>query len=267
MLITISIILVALCLIIILTVIIRKFPALAVLNVGNIPGEKESKFKEQILKARVERDLSRWSGFFGRIWLFLSRHLGSSLKSYQTRLKKVKVNYKAEVKTPWVLKQKKIKKLALAAEEFLQKDDSLAAEEKLVEIISLDQKNLEAFSRLGDLYADQKKWPEARQTYAYALKLTRQPEAAAAANDITPQKIHFSISNMEKEAGDPEAALENIREALELEPNNPRYLDLILDLSIIKKDKNLAMEYWGKLAAVNPENNKLAEWREEIEKL
>jgi Tfp pilus assembly protein PilF len=158
--------------------------------------------------------------------------------------------------------------LALAAREFFKKDDKLAAEEKLVEIISLDQKNLDAFFQLGDLYANQKKWPEARQTYAYALKLTRQPDAVAASlHNITPQKIHFSLSSLEKEVGDLDAALENIREALELEPNNPRYLDLILDLSIIRKDKNLAREYWEKLAAVNPENNKLAEWKESIRSL
>jgi hypothetical protein len=103
MLTSISLILVVLCLIIILTVIIRKFPALAVLNVTNIPGEKEAKFKEQIIKARIERDLSRWSGFFGRIWLFVSQRLAAALKSQQAQLKKIRINYKAEAKTPWFL--------------------------------------------------------------------------------------------------------------------------------------------------------------------
>ena len=67
--------------------------------------------------------------------------------------------------------------------------------------------------------------------------------------------------------GELETACENLREALDLEPNNPRYLDLILDLSIMKKDKEEASRYFEKLAAVNPENQKLADWKEKIDSL
>ena len=50
--------LVILSLAVILFIIIRKFPALAILNVDNIPGEKEAKFKEKIIRQRVERDFN-----------------------------------------------------------------------------------------------------------------------------------------------------------------------------------------------------------------
>lgn len=263
----ISIILIALSVLVILVIIVKKFPALAILDVVDIPGEKESKFKHKIIKARVERDLARWSGFFGRTWLFVRRRLVTFLQARQVSLKKIKASYAINIKVPWLEKQKRIRELSRAAKESLKKEDEDSAEEKLVEIISLDQKNLEAFFRLGNLYAGQKKWSEARQTYDYALKLAKSRDRADLAGDITPQEIYFSISELEKEAENFEAALENIREALELEPNSPRYLDLILDLSIMSKDKNLAQEYWNKLTAVNPGNNKLAEWREKIEKL
>jgi len=62
-------------------------------------------------------------------------------------------------------------------------------------------------------------------------------------------------------------ALEYNRLALDAEPNNPRYLDLILDLSIMRKDKKLALESWEKLAAANPDNNKLADLRSKIDSL
>ena len=35
----------------------------------------------------------------------------------------------------------------------------------------------------------------------------------------------------------------------------------------MRKDKELAQESLAKLAAVNPENNKLGEWQEKIEKV
>jgi len=268
MLTVISLIVISLAVIIILTIIIRKFPALAILDAGNIPGEKEAKFKERIMKARVERDLAHWSGFFGRIWLFLSRRLSASLRSRQANLKKIKTSYRLNIKMPWLAKQKKIRELLLAAAESLKKEDEKAAEEKLLEIVSFDQKNLGAFFQLGELYGRQKKWSEASQTFDYALRLARQHHRDKTdSGEITPQRIYFALAEIEKEAGNLDAALENIREALELEPNSPRYLDLILDLSIIRKDKNLATESWEKLAVVNPENNKLEEWKKKIEEL
>ena len=268
MLIIISWSLIVIALIVMLVIIVKKFPALAILNVENMPGEKEAKFKDQIIKTRVTRDLAVFSGFFGRIWLFLTKRLAATLKERQTQLKKLRTSYTASLKIPWLEKQKKIRELAVLAKEALKKEDESGSEEKLLEIVSLDQKNLEAFFELGNLYERQKKWPEARETYEYALKLARQPRGEAGAlGDITAQEIYFSLSGVENESGDLAAALENIREALELEPNNPRYLDLILDLSIMRKDKELAQESLAKLAAVNPENNKLGEWQEKIEKV
>ena len=267
MLTVISIVSLCLAVLVILLIVIKKFPALAILDASNIPGEKEAKFKEQIIKARVERDVARWHGFLGRIWLFLTKRLSASLKSQQEALKKVKAGYRANIKMPWLEKQKKIKELIVAAEESLKKEDEKEAEGKLLEIINLDQKNLGAFFRLGELYESQKKWSEASQTFGYALKLSRQPREDEGAGEITPQEIHFAIAGVEKEAGNLDIALENIRESLEIEPNNPRYLDLILDLSIMKKDKELAGESWEKLAGVNPENQKLATWKEMIDKI
>lgn len=263
----ISLISLGLALAVILFIVIKKFPALAILDAENIPGEKEAKFKEQIIKARVERDLARWTGFLGRIWLFLIKRLSAALRSQQTSLKKIKTGYRMNIKMPWLEKQKKIKELASAAEDFIKKEDEKSAEEKLLEIISLDSKNLVAFFELGELYVGQKKWSEASQTFNYALKLARQLQNTEAAGEITLQRIYFAQAEVEKEAGNLDAALENIREALELEPNSPRYLDLILYLSIMRKDKSLAQESWEKLAAVNPENQKLEKWKEKIENL
>ncbi|MFA5024518.1 MAG: hypothetical protein WC523_06225 [Patescibacteria group bacterium] len=268
MLTVISLILIGLCLVIILAIIVKKFPALAILDVNNMAGEKEAKFKDQLIKARVERDLVKVSGGLARIWLFLSKRLSAFLTSSQKTLKKIKLNYKVGAKIPWPEKAKRIKELFIAADDLLRKESYNEAEEKLVEIISLDQKNLSAFFKLAALYAELKKWPEAQQTYRYALKLAKQySDDKSIMAEITVQKIYFSLAEVERENENFDAALENIREALDLEPNNPRFLDLILDLSIIKKDKELARRHLAKLATVNPGNQKLGEWEEKIERL
>jgi tetratricopeptide (TPR) repeat protein len=263
-----SLILLILSLIVIAAIVLKKFPALAILDINNMPGEKEAKFKDQIIKQKVERDVARWSGAISRVWLFISQHVSNFLQSSQDRLKKAKLNYKSSAKISYGEKQKMIKDLFVAYSDLLKKEKYNEAEEKLVEIISLDQKNLAAFFKLGALYDEQKKWSESRQTYEYALKLARQyKDDEGIMAELTIQEIYFSLAWVEKEAGDLDAALENIREALELESNSPRYLDLILDLSIIKKDKELAITSLEKLATVNPENNKLSDWKEKIENM
>ncbi len=249
-------------------IVLKKFPALAILDVNNMPGEKEAKFKEQIIKQKVERDLARWGGFFGRLWLAVSRYVSSFLKSSQEQLKKIKLSYKTASKIPLTERTKMIKDLFVSYADLVKKENFNEAEEKLVEIVSLDQKNLSAFFKLASLYDEQKKWSEARQTYEYALKLARQhKDDETIMEELTIQEIYFSLAWVEKEIGDIDAALENIREALELEGNSPRFLDLILDLSIMKKDKELASVYLEKLASVNPENNKISDWQEKINSL
>lgn len=260
---------IGLAIIVILFIIVRKFPALAILDVDNLPGEKESKFKEQIIKSRVERDLTVVAGGFSRVWLFVVKQLGGVLKTQHDKLKRIKANYQGAVKMSKEDKQQQIKKLLEVSPGALRQEDESETEARLLQAINLDQTNLPAFFRLGKLYESQHKWTEARETLKYALKLARKkPETETSDSpEVTPQEIYFWLAGIEREADNLEAALDNIREALELEPASPRYLDLILDLSIIKKDQELAVSYWNKLADVNPENNKLEDWRQKIEKL
>lgn len=268
MLTAISIIIILVCLVVILNIVLKKFPALAILNVHNMPAEKEAQFKEQLLRQKVERDLSRVSGFLGRFWLFISKSLAKLLDRAHHRLKKAKQSYRLRQNISYPEKQKRIKVLKAEAEEERKEENYAAAEEKLIEAISLDQKNLGAFFSLAGLYDEQKKWPEARQTYEYALKLARQyGDDETIMGELTLAEIHFSLSQVEKEGGDLESATENIRAALDIEPSNPRFLDLILDLSIMRKDKETATQAWEKLAGSNPENNKLGEWEEKIQSL
>ena len=268
MLTIISLILTGICLVIILAILFKKFPVLAILDINNIPGDKEAKFKDKIIKQRMERDFSKVGGSIAKVFLFINNRFTNFLDSAKNQLKKIKMNYKINKKLSWPERLKMIKELFVEAESHLKKENFTEAEERLVEVISLDAKNLKAFLKLADLYDNQKKWAEARQTYEYALKLARKhKDDELIMGDLNLSEIYWSLSLVDKELADLEAALENIHEALDLEPNNPRYLDLILDLSIMRKDKEMALNYLEKLAEVNPENNKLADLSAKIDAL
>ena len=264
MLTIISILLVLACLIIIASIIIKKFPALAILDVENIPGQKEAKFKEQIIKNRLERDLSKWGKVFIKIWHFLNSITSGPLHDAYDKLKAVKDVYRKSKKLTLTQRREHIRNLFRTTEDSLKADDLDKAEESLIEIISLEQKNLPAFVELAEVYTRGKKWAEARQTLGYALKLVKASKDEYFIGDVTPQEIHFSLAWVNDNLNDYLEALDHIRESLEFEPNQPRYLDLALDLAIKQKDKKFATEILERLREVNPENAKLAEWREEV---
>ncbi|MCX6797992.1 MAG: hypothetical protein NTX66_02125 [Candidatus Falkowbacteria bacterium] len=257
----ISIILIIICLLVILTIVIKKFPALAILDVNNIPGQKETRFKENIMKARLERDLARWGNIFMKIKNLVGRRLGF-FKSLHIKLKTLADHYKKSKKLSLSERQERVRILLTEADEDTKNENLNSAETKLIEIIRLDNQNLKAFRDLGDVYYLAKKYHEAKQTLEYALKL-----AANLKEDKAKPEINFVLAEINQDLGDLEASLNYIREALEFEANNPRYLDLLLELSIIKKDKNSAVATLAKLEEVNPENNKLEEWQNRINSL
>ncbi|MBN2854545.1 hypothetical protein JXK06_03385 [Patescibacteria group bacterium] len=246
-------------------IIIRKFSVLSILNTDNIPGEKEASFKKEIIKKRVDRDLMR----FGRIFLSNTNRLKDRIKKTLTfiekKLRTLKGNYLKSRPLSLDKKTELIKDLFKEAEVAEKKEEFELAETKYLEIINLDQKNIRAFFFLGEVYYEIAKYTEAIQTLNYALKLAiKAKKEAVLEEDLSVAEIYFSLAKAGRDLERFDYALESIREALDLEPNNPRYLDLILDLSIIKQDKGLAWTYFNKMSAINPENNKLQTWREEI---
>jgi tetratricopeptide (TPR) repeat protein len=255
-------------LLVVIFIIIRKFPAMAILNVDNIPGEKEARFKEQIIRQRLERDFSE----FGLGMLRFRRRFGSFfsnlLKNHHQRLIKARDDLRRQKKLSFTEKRERIASLFMQAKDAMSLDNYEDAEKKLIEIISLDAKRLSAFLELGESYRLRKNFKDAKETLAHALKLAQQlsrdPEML---EGIVMAEIRFSLAWVCFELGLMDEALEYTRQALDAEPNNPRYLDLILDLSIMRKDKKLALESWKKLAAANPENNKLPELRAKIDDL
>ncbi len=64
-----------------------------------------------------------------------------------------------------------------------------------------------------------------------------------------------------------EQGLENIKKALDIEPDNPKLLDFLLDLSIIMGDKELANKTLNRLIEVNPDNKKINIAREKINQI
>lgn len=242
--------------------IFRHFPALAVLDADNIPEEKERRIKEKIIKDRMRRKFRFLDNFFNKISKVLNKVsyiFWSKLENWRDRKKEERM----EKSLSDVSIEDKIKMIFAMAEDFINQENWVEAEKKLIEIISLDDKNFLAFSELGKVYQTQEKWQEAKQTLLYTVKLAELFPDKVNVNDFS--NLNYSLALINKELDDVPAAMLSLDKALEIDPNNPRYLDLMLNLCIIKKDKNLATLFLDKIKKSNPQNNNISDWEKEID--
>lgn len=258
-----ALIIVIVALVVIAAIVARKFPALAILDVDNIPGEKESRFKKDMIKKRLDRDLSRWSGFFGRLWLFLKKNFSDPLYQAYDNLKQQRRRGRQKKKPTLSERRERIQELFVSAKDDLEKEELELAEEALIEIISLESKNLNAFLLLADVYREGKRWAEAHSTLEHALKIYRSLKWSYPENpDISRQKIYFELALISKNLGANLKSFDEIQEALELEPNNPRYLDLAVELALAANQMDAAKGFVSRLKRVNPENVKVLGWEQ-----
>jgi tetratricopeptide (TPR) repeat protein len=255
----IPLILICISLLVILFVVIRKFPALANMDADNIPAEKEARFKEQIITGRMQKSMAKWKVRAGKFLGFFSGKIATLFKFILGKLQEAKKNYSTPTKAlPVEDKEKIIKELFAKNENLSDREDFEVKEANLIKIIELAPQNAEAFELLGILYFANKKYDEAKQALAHVLKLLGQEEGDNQAD------VYYNLAAIYRETGENENALETIKMAVKISPNSPRYLDSLLEISIMNEDKVSAQDAFEKLSAANPENGKLTEFKDQI---
>ena len=250
--------------IIIIIIIARHFPALAVLDVDNIPEEKERQVKEKIIRDRISRKFSFFNNLSKKISK-ISDRIYNFFQSKLLELQKKNQEIQEEKHLLNVSLMEKNKILFSQVEDLLKNENWEGAEKKLIDIISLDDKNFLAFFELGEVYRIEEKWQEAKQTLSYANKLAEVFPEKVSKNELA--NLNYSLALINKELNDLSEAKDGLLKSLEIDPNNPRYLDLMLDLCIIKKEKLSALKYLEKIKEINPDNNNISKWAEETNSL
>ncbi len=278
----------------IIFIIARKLPVLAALDADSIPQVKEATVKKNLLDERLKRKLREFFAKLKPIVKFLSDKSGAGFKRLYQRALELERKYQRQ--SPAMLaggaeeQAEKIRELLSQAEELFNAGKYLEAEQKYIEIIALDNKNIEAYKGLGELYLEQKDYDQAKETMEFILKLNKDDARTyARLGAITSQKgnleeakeyylkslalssesaaAHVDLGLVCQATGDKEEAFKCLQKASEIEPNNPRYLDLLLEMAIMLGRKGLAEETFKKLKEVNPENQKLKDLQKEIKKM
>jgi len=263
---------------------------LANLDVANIPAEKEARFKERIISNRLKRNVIKWLVKLSRLFAPLGCGVSNFFKLSLRRLDQLKSDYLTREAVQDINTAQKIEELFTQAEEFKKHGDLAGAESRYIGIIGLDSKNFKAFKELGRIYFEKKQYEEARQTFEHVLKLKKDDEdiyenlaqiAQKTGNlneardeylkSITINKqnaqAYFSLACVYRAMGQWAEAAGSLKKALRIEPASPKYLDTMLEISIMVKDKASALDTYRKLSEVNPENNKLAEFKKQINEM
>lgn len=259
----------------------RKLPLIAAIDLKENPKEQQNQIKRRLLDERLKRQIQRVGKKLLNIFsLFnkpfkINRFLKNKIRILEEQyLEKKKIFSKKDpIKT-----QERIKELFASGKEFLKNGDLKEAEKKIIEIISLNPRQITAYKLLGEIYLLEKNYKQAEEVLNYALKLSKQAlnlwQKIAPLNGSLPAELnqqliaaYFDLGNFYRATDNHQKALVYFQKVIEAEPNNPRILDFLIDLSIILKDKNLAQAYLWRLKEVNPENQKIEVWEKKIREL
>ena len=284
---------------VIIFVIARKFPQLTNLDIDNLPEEKIYQKKKEIINKRIEDKSSLLKKRMGSIFYPLRKIWGKLQLQFRIYVGKIeRLLYHEEtlrVKSKnQTMSQKdreeKLAQLIADGEQLLKLGNYDQAEDRFITAIKIAPKSTYAYRGLADTYLAKDNIEEAQQTYQFLLKIAPEDDSvlvklaeiaenegnleeaieyyqqAVLQNDaLSPRFYH--LAELLLKVGQPEVAKESILQAVELEPQNPKYLDFLIEIAIICGDKALALKGYGELRLVNPENHKLSILKDRIYKI
>jgi len=268
--------------IVILFVLIKKLPKLKVLDVNTVPEEKSAKVRNRILVDRMKRKTDVSKAVFHKVgtpfWNICKNVCGKISKRFRDLEKKYQKEAGNTGGSTTDIKGR-INSLMAETESFFKAEKYKDAEKKYIEIITLDPKNLKAYKGLGEVYINLKEYKQALETYIFVLKLEQKSGKAVAKQGKEGQKIntftnaheladaHIDLGEVYQMMEKYKEAMNHYKKALAFEPNNPRNLDQMIELSLIVKEKDLGLEMIARLEKTNPENQKLREYKDKVGQL
>ena len=261
------IILISLSIIIFIT--IKKFPGLAAINVESIAQEKEAKVRNRIMVDRLNRIFLNLKKILSQALIPLIEILSSMGSNLYQKVKELeKESFKKQPLKIIDLNQE-IKEKLESAEKYLASEELAKVEEICIAVLELDKKNLEAYEFLAEVYRRNKDYKKSRETLRYLIKLVNKSKVDIEASGLKHRLANYyaNLGDIYQLEGRNNYAVVNFQKAVDLEPINPRFLDLLLKISIIIKNKNLAKQVFNDLRKADPQNQKLAELEEEIDNL
>ncbi len=283
--------LIVVCLTVITIIVSKKFPVLASINTRALPKHRQETVRKELMENRLRRKFISLKDTALTQAKPLQEKMRTALKGFYGKLVQLEHEYKLKARQLGLNESDaikvKVQRLLSDAKTLIEQEDLRAAEQKCIEAISLDPKEEKVYKLLGDVYLHMKDYQHAKEVLHHVLKLhEKDADAHSGLGLIAAQEgnleeaqreylesvtlnnqiasHHVNLGETYLALGDMKKAIQSFQEAVRLEPNNPRNLDVLLTVALKSKNVTLAKETLERLRAVNPENEKLAGFQEQI---
>ncbi|MBI2633351.1 MAG: hypothetical protein HYW78_03085 [Parcubacteria group bacterium] len=260
--------------------------AIVIKKIFDITHEDIERFEEDhavtIKKVLAEAQLKRAAGhavdsvrnkfsFIGLFFAFQTKKIESFFQRSIARLQEKEKHYLLKDDNG---REELFKKLYEEGEVFLAGKNYVSAEKSFLEALKIYPKKIDLYKKLFIVYNGMRKFFEARECLLVVLRVARKqvdrPEAYhLTANEARQEfsSLLFTLSQFYNDFGKPQRALYFAKQLLASDSRNPKYLDFIIDLYILTKNKKAAYETIQIMQEINPENAKLTAWSDAVKKM
>lgn len=264
-------------------VFIKHLPDLKNLDINSITQEKQGEAKAKIIQAKFLRSSAKLREKFKATADWQKKIFTLKFNKLKERILELEKSYQPENKAGETAKEPA--EILKEASDLMKGDDFDSTEKKLIEVIAQDNKNVQAYESLGELYFKNKKYDQAEEVFKHLIKLrAAQGNGSASLKngkleeaeteflslldvDSRVALYYDDLGQIYEMTGKDEKALDAYLKAASIEPSNPKYLDKLIKLGIKAGDKGLAKKSFNRLKQINPENAKLEEFKEALEKM
>lgn len=241
----------------------QKIPKLRAIDLEAMHEHKIKQVKVSIVEERLERKMKEWSRFLKEKFAPLHKVVKDYLDKFYQKIVALQKHYKQKEEKKAIFKQEdkealrqKISALLSQAENSVKEGKLQEAEKKYIEAVAFDKQNIEVYRGLAQLYVLRKDYIHARETLEFIKQINP--------NDESVWRDMGQVCSL---LLDDKQAVNCYKKAVDLSPNNPKNLDILIEMSIKAKDRYLAESTLQRLREVNPENQKLAEYQKQVEVL
>lgn len=277
----ISIAITILCLAAIIVIIGKRWNALGAIDLESLPAERDARTKKKIVSERMRRQyyqmkakISTKTEPLTSLAAERTERLRAAISNFFDTLYKKKESACGEDIEPSERGQARIERDIASADKFFDEERYEEAEKQYIEIIAKDAKNLEAYEGLAQLYVRKKEWTSSQEVLEFLCTQLRECAKRESDDPAKRSNCEMRLAESLKELSEVYVFLEKhaeaercIQEALELQPQNPKFLDAAIEMYMIGGKKREARAALSRLRDANPDNQKLAEFEERIDKI
>lgn len=246
-----------------------KFTQLKIIDTSIAVKEIQDKQKQELLRKRLDRKIKT---IFNKkekeeTKLEKKRHsISDTIKKYTD------INENNYIKKISQEPEKKVyymDELAKSIDENIDNKSYTTAEDLCYQYLKLDKDNIQILEKLAIIFFQTDSYQKSIETYEYIVSLLKRGKNKSNIKENNQKIVKFLIRIADIYLIDLnyKKIINVLDGAFLIDKNNPKVLDLLIESYIEMKDKFMARKLLKKMEEANPENSKISDFKERIDKM